>query len=163
MGTGDPLVTWCPASSEPTSISKLWRGSEDCIRHPCHGKVGEDEILAVMHSLSNNVFPHSRWLDFFPNILNWIYNFVEAFKAVGVNPAKESLIFKAATHNLWDKLFDYMHSPAMNETDEDDRRLMVVLSWLLPTGQGSSHVTLPLRLGLLKAGVCRPPIFSEGG
>lgn len=123
------VVTWCRADdSQPSPVVKTLPRSYDLLSNPLHGVIGETEFNTVIYCVANNSLgPLSR------NLIHWVYNFIESFKAAGLRADTDSDIFRACTDTLWKVMTSFLPPLAGfgHVSDEDDQRLFAVVSWLL--------------------------------
>ncbi|KAH7165319.1 hypothetical protein EDB81DRAFT_778971 [Dactylonectria macrodidyma] len=129
----DNDVALCQDPLQSPRVRKRLPSSQSLYRQPLHGSIGDAEFSAIVESISNNLLRDCDFGHRLQGFIDWLYNFVEAVSVSGINPDTGSITFQAAAHRLWTTIFKYRSRFEYfgNKTDEDDRRFLVVVKWLL--------------------------------
>lgn len=105
-----------------------------------HSRLSETEAEMILYCFANSLLEDTYGLRH-RDTVDWAYNFVQAFQAANLTIDTDSALFRAATDSLWTLLFKTVRESTSfgYASDEDDWRLLHVVSWLLVAGIELHH------------------------
>lgn len=125
---------WYHTSSQQAQVAKRQPTFYNLRSSFFHGRISDADFSIILHYFANNLIEDVYELRL-RDVIDWSYNLVQGLKAADLRTGTESAIFQAATNRLWTLIFS--NEAKFNTfgyvSEEDDSRLLAVVSWLLAT------------------------------